>query len=127
MLVVVRLFGALIGLAVAATVFSSVFQRNISLLGELPESARVLNDASHAISFIPALRTLQHEMSRETVESLVEVYRRSFGAIWIFMTCCSGLGLVTSVAIKELSLESEEMGEQGFERPSAQAARESHL
>lgn len=126
MLVVVRIFGAVIGLAVSATVFSSVFRHNISLLGDLPEDARVLYDASKAIGFIPTLRDLRDDMSQDIVESLVEVYQKSFAAIWIFMTCCSGIGLAISLAIKELSLESEETGEQRFEQHSARALGEAH-
>lgn len=97
------------------------------LLGESPEHTRFIKDASQAISFIPTLRTLQGEFPYETMESLVGVYQKSFAAVWVFMTCCSGIGLVKSLAIKELSLESEEAGEQRFEQPSTQVPGEAHL
>lgn len=116
MLVVLRLFGALIGLSIGSTLFSSVFQHNISSFGELPEQTRILEDASQAISFIPTLRTLQ--LPEETMNILIQVYQQSFMAIWIFMTCCSGIGLVISLVIRELSLENEEVGRQRFEQSS---------
>lgn len=115
MLVIFRLFGALVGLAVSSTAFSSVFQQSMSTLGILPEQATILNDASQAVGFIPTLRTLN--LPADCMVGIVEVYRNSFQAIWIIVTCFSGVGFFVSLLIKELSLESEEMGRQGFQQP----------
>ncbi|KAI1781220.1 MFS general substrate transporter [Hypoxylon cercidicola] len=116
MLVVFRLFGALVGLAISSTAFSSVFQRSIAALGTLPEQVRVLNDPSQAVGFIPSLRTL--DLPSEYMITLVEAYRKPFLAIWIIITCLSGIGLFLSFFIKELSLESEDVGRQGFDYAS---------
>ncbi|OTA91878.1 hypothetical protein M434DRAFT_75420 [Hypoxylon sp. CO27-5] len=116
MLVVFRLFGALVGLAIGSTAFSSVFQRSIAALGALPEQVNVLNDPSQAVGFIPNLRTL--DLPEEYMSNLIEAYRKPFQAIWIIMTCFAGIGLLLSFFIKELSLENEDVGRQGFEEPT---------
>ncbi|OTA61524.1 MFS general substrate transporter, partial [Hypoxylon sp. EC38] len=113
MLVVFRLFGALVGLAIGSTAFSSVFQRSIAALGALPEQVNVLNDPSQAVGFIPNLRTV--DLPEEYMSSLIEAYRKPFQAIWIIMTCFAGIGMLLSFFIKELSLENEDVGRQGFE------------
>jgi hypothetical protein len=81
MLVVFRLFGGLVGLAVSSTAFNSVFQREITTLGMLPEQAMVLKDASQAISFIPEMTTLNLPVA--SLNSLIHVYQSSFQAVWI--------------------------------------------
>ncbi|KAJ4391880.1 hypothetical protein N0V93_005500 [Gnomoniopsis smithogilvyi] len=113
-LIVVRLFGALIGLAAGSAVFSSVFQKSIARLGPLPENVRQLQDSSQAIDFIPLLRELHLQNESE----LVEVYRIAFRAIWIVLTSLSGVGLLACLSIKDLTLEREELGRQGFEHSS---------
>lgn len=113
-LIVVRLFGALISLAVGSTVFSSVFQRSIAQLGPLPESVKLLEDSSQAINFIPQLRTVDVQDKSE----LIEVYRIAFRAIWIVLTSLSGIGLLASLYIKDFTLEKEDFGRQGFEESS---------
>ncbi|KAH8753055.1 major facilitator superfamily domain-containing protein, partial [Diaporthe sp. PMI_573] len=113
-LIVVRLFGALIGLATGSAVFSSVFQKSIAQLGSLPEPVKLLEDSSQAINFISLLRTVD----LQNKSALVDVYRIAFRAIWIVMTCLSGIGLLASFYIKDLTLEKEELGRQGFEHSS---------
>lgn len=113
-LIVVRLFGALIGLATGSAVFSSVFQKSITQLGPLPEAVKLLEDSSQAINFIPLLRTVDVQNKF----ALVDVYRIAFRAIWIVLTCLSGVGLLASFYIKDFTLEKEELGRQGFEHSS---------
>ena len=57
-LVTFRFIGSLLRLTVYPTVFSSVFQRSLSSVGQLPEQLAVLKDASKAVSFIPQLRVV---------------------------------------------------------------------
>ncbi|KAI6083380.1 major facilitator superfamily domain-containing protein [Hypoxylon rubiginosum] len=114
-LVTVRLFGALIGLAVGSTAFSSEFQKRATgLLENLPLQAATLKDSSQAISFIPTLVNL--DLPEETMDALVEAYRHSFQAIWIFMTVLSGMGFLSSLFIQELTLEKDDIGRQGLEQ-----------
>ncbi|KAG8157126.1 hypothetical protein KVR01_013116 [Diaporthe batatas] len=109
-LIVVRLFGALIGLATGSAVFSSVFQKSIAQLGPLPEDVKVLEDSSQAINFIPQLRMVDIQNK----SALVDAYRIAFRAIWIVLTSLSGLGFVASLYIKDFTLEKEELSRQGF-------------
>ncbi|KAF3025656.1 hypothetical protein E8E14_013566 [Neopestalotiopsis sp. 37M] len=114
MLVVFRLFGGLVGLAVGSTAFHSAFRAHIYAMSPpLPESARVLEDASQAISFIPTLTTL--DVPAASLDALVDVYQKSFQAIWIAMTAVSGLGLLATFFIEELTLEIDEVGRQGLD------------
>ncbi|KAK8010045.1 MFS general substrate transporter [Apiospora arundinis] len=118
-LIVVRLFGALIGLSISSTVFSSVFGRSIAALKPLPQAIKVLDDPSQAVNFIPMLRLVDiPEKSR-----LIEAYQQPFRAIWIVMTCFAGAGFVASLFIKRLSLEREETSRQGFEHSRIQSDR----
>ncbi|CAI6083860.1 unnamed protein product [Clonostachys chloroleuca] len=112
-LIVVRIFGALVGLCIGSTVFSSVFAKSIAELGTLPEPVKILENPTQAIEFIPALRML--DLDEEFMRELIDAYRKPFVAIQIAMTCLSGVGFLTSLLIKELTLEREEVGRQGFE------------
>ncbi|KAI0475940.1 MFS general substrate transporter [Xylariaceae sp. FL0804] len=108
MLVIFRLFGGLIGLAISSTVFNSVFQSTIP-----PHSVLQGKGAAQAISLIPSLRTLS--LPRQDMDRLIETYRVAFQAVWIIIIAFSGLGLVVSLFIKDLSLESEEFGRQALD------------
>ena len=110
-----RLFGALVGLAIGSTAFSSVFQNHITALGMLPKSAELLMDARNAVNFIPTLRTLV--LPIDTMEAIIQVYQQSFKTIWIILASLSGVGLLTSLFIKELTLEKDDVGRQGFQQP----------
>ncbi|KAI0441547.1 MFS general substrate transporter [Xylaria telfairii] len=115
MLVIFRLFGALIGLAAGSTAFSSVFQTNLALLGSLPDQLSELQDSSRAIAFLPILRTL--DLPPNILEAVIGTYLHSFRAVWYILTAVSGVGFVASLFIKDLSLEKDDIGRQGFEQP----------
>ncbi|KAI0868537.1 MFS general substrate transporter [Hypoxylon argillaceum] len=116
MLVVFRLFGALIGLAVSSTAFSSVFQANLAMLGPLPDELSALQDSSQAIAFLPILRTL--DLPPNMLEAVIGTYLHSFRAVWYILAAVSGVGFLVSLFIKELSLEKDDVGRQGFGAPS---------
>lgn len=111
-----RLFGALIGLAICASVFNNTFEQQIPSLGPLPPAMAVLKDAREAIAFIPALRSLALEPVRS--EQIAEVYRSSLKAVFLTLSAFGAVGFLTSLFTKELTLESEELGRQQLERPS---------
>ncbi|KAE8312381.1 hypothetical protein BDV41DRAFT_589031 [Aspergillus transmontanensis] len=48
-----RLFGALIGLVIGATTFSSVYENSMASIGPLPEALALLKNPNEAVSFIP--------------------------------------------------------------------------
>ncbi|KAI1128524.1 major facilitator superfamily domain-containing protein [Nemania abortiva] len=114
MLVVFRLFGALIGLAICSAAFNAEFQkRSVALFDTLSEPIQGLEDASQAISFIHGL--VNSNLPDQTIHDLVGVYLGSFKTVWIVLTAFSGAGLVGSLFIKELTLENDDVGRQGLE------------
>lgn len=116
-LVSFRLFGALIGLAVGATPFSSVFERSIASLDPLPESVAFLKNANEAVGFIPYLRQ-QIDLPLEMMDAIREAYRKAMQSIWYILAGFGGVGSLTSLSVEELTLETEELGRQHFEHES---------
>lgn len=116
LVVISRLFGGLIGLAVASATFSNSFARSISSLGPLPEALKTLEDASQAIGFIPTLSTL--DVPEEVMSILINAYCVPFRNTWIFITCFSGVGILANLLSKEFSMETEDLGQQRFEPPT---------
>lgn len=115
-LVSFRLFGALIGLAISATTFASVFQGSIAPVSSLlPESLAALRDGSQAVAFIPTLRQVQGSVSPEILDAVLEAYQNSMQSIWYILAAFGALGFVASLLTKELSLEGEDVGRQGFD------------
>lgn len=115
-LVSFRLFGALIGLAMAATTFSSVFERSIASLSPLPEAIAILENASEAVAFIPYLR--HTDLPPETIDAAREAYKKSMQSIWYILASFGGVEYLTSLLMDALTLEGEDLGRQHFERPT---------
>ncbi|KAJ5634915.1 hypothetical protein N7528_002757 [Penicillium herquei] len=111
-MVAFRLFGALIGLAVGATTFSSVFAHRIDGIA-LPASVALLKDPSEAVSFIPNVRTV--DISPELRNLIRDAYKDAMQAIWYELAAFGGLGFLSSLFVKELTMETEELGRQQFE------------
>ncbi|KKY36479.1 putative efflux pump antibiotic resistance [Diaporthe ampelina] len=109
-LVAFRLFGALIGLATASTVFASVFEKAIAALQPLPAAAATLGRASQAIGFIPGLSGL--DIPSNVLGRIIEVYRESFQVLWYVMAGFAFVGFFSSMFIEEKSIEAEEMSKQ---------------
>ncbi|KAI0165409.1 MFS general substrate transporter [Hypoxylon sp. FL1284] len=112
-LVSIRLFGGLVGLAICSTVFNNVFASRISPLGPLPGALAVLNDGRNAIEFIPLLADV--DVVPELLESVVEVYRYSMFTIFWMLAGIATAGFFVSLLIEEKSLEREDLGRQQFE------------
>lgn len=115
LLVFVRLLGGLIGLALGATIFSSVFGSHVANLASLPESLEVLRDSSQAVGFIPELRKLQSSLPPEDLANILSVFSKSFHVIWLVMVGLAAIGLISSLFTKELTIETEDLGRQHFE------------
>lgn len=109
-LVALRLFGALIGLAIASTIFASVFEKSIAALQPLPAAAAPLNEASQAIGFIPSLKGLDPQSN--VLAGIIQVYRESFQVLWYVMAGFACVGFFSSLLIEEKSIETEETGKQ---------------
>lgn len=115
-LVSFRLFGALIGLAICSSVFNNVFEQRIASIGTLPSSVEKLKDVREAIGFIPALRSIDHQP--EIFEQVIEAYRVSIIAVFLTLAGIGAVGFFSSLFMRELSLEREELGRQQFEKNS---------
>ncbi|EEA22325.1 hypothetical protein TMatcc_008236 [Talaromyces marneffei ATCC 18224] len=114
-LVSFRLFGALVGLAIGSTAFSSTFGYGIAGLGSnLPEAVAILKDPNQAIGFIPHLRQFQN-LSPEELHAIQSVYRDSMQTIWYILTGFCAFGFLTSLLTASLTLETEELGRQHFD------------
>lgn len=113
LMVSIRLFGALVGLAVGASTFSSVFARSIVSLEPLPSALSGLRDSGAAVNFVPHLRDL--DLAPEVLDAVRGVYNDCMRAIWYIMTGFSVVGLISSLLVEELSIESDEVGRQHLE------------
>ncbi|KAJ0116042.1 hypothetical protein J7T55_004987 [Diaporthe amygdali] len=109
-LVAVRLFGALIGLAIASSVFASIFEKSIAALQPLPAAVAPLGQASQAVGFIPSLRGI--DVPSNVLSQILEVYRESFQVLWYVMAGFACVGFFSSLFIQEKSIENEETGKQ---------------
>lgn len=112
MLVAFRLFGALIGLAVASTAFNSKFSQELASLGSVVSGVAHL-DPKDALAFIPSLKDT--DMARETLFAVQGAYVESFRVVFYILAAFGAVGSVTSLFTKELTIESEEQGKQAFD------------
>lgn len=115
-LVSFRLFGALIGLAICSSVFNNVFEQRIASIGTLPPSIELLKDVREAISFIPTLRVI--DLQPRILEHVIEAYRVSIMAVFLTLAGIGAVGFFASLFTRELTIESEDLGRQQFEKSS---------
>lgn len=110
----IRMFGALVGLAICSPIFNVVFSNSIAQAGlDLTGALAPLQDASNAVSFIGKLTAL--DVSRSTLDRVLGVYLGSFKVIFYTMTGLTGIGLASSVFLDEIELKREGRGNQHFE------------
>lgn len=112
-LVSFRLFGGLVGLAICAGIFNNIFEQRIASIEHLPLSAEGLRDNREIISLIPGLKAL--DLEPEMLRKVIEAYRRSFEAVFLTLAGMGAIGFASSLFMKEISLEREDMGRQRFE------------
>lgn len=117
MLVTARFLGSLLGLAICSTVFSSMFKKRMSSLKDLPGGISVLEEASHAVGFIPKMRVVN--LSEDIMRVVIGAYEDAFQTIWIVLSALAGLATLFSFLTRENSLEKEDVGRQGFKAPSS--------
>lgn len=110
----IRMFGALVGLAISASIFNTVFSKALSeTTVQLTGALSPLENASNSLNFIDQLRSL--DISPGELNSVLQVYLKAFRAIFYAMTGLSGLGLLTSVFLDEIDLKRRDLGNQRFE------------
>lgn len=108
-----RMFGSMTGLAVGSTVFHGVFEHRIAMLGRLPGPFAILHDVREAVGFIPFLREVDHSLP--AYNAVIESYRVAFMSVFLALAGMGVVGFISSLFIKELALENDETGRQGFE------------
>jgi hypothetical protein len=109
-LVFFRNLGSVFGVAIGSTIFSNQFDKHIRDIS-LPSTLRSLN-SNNAVEIIPALRTM--DLPDELKDQILKAYGLSFRMVWLVMACVGGIGLASSLLMKELTLEREDMGQQAF-------------
>ncbi|KAJ4301864.1 hypothetical protein N0V90_003960 [Kalmusia sp. IMI 367209] len=112
-LVSFRLFGGLVGMACGATAFSSSFERVIAKVEELPGALSVLRDSANAVGFVPLLRDVR--LPEGLLDEITDVYAGGLRTVWWVLVGFAVVGAVASLGLRELSLESEEVGRQNWE------------
>ncbi|KUI72225.1 hypothetical protein VM1G_08024 [Cytospora mali] len=112
-LVAFRLFGALVGLAAAASAFSSRFAAAVPSLGSLPGAAAVLRNPDQALGFIPYLR--DSNLPLAVLAGIKGVYADSLRVVFYILAAFGAVGFFLSLFMEELTIESVEEGRQAFE------------
>ncbi|CAG8957537.1 hypothetical protein HYFRA_00010403 [Hymenoscyphus fraxineus] len=106
-----RAVGALVGVAFGSSVFTNEFSRALQQI-KLPPNVN-LPDATDAVFFLTSIDTL--DISAETRSQLLRLYADPIKLIWIVATGLAGVGLISSLFMKELTLEREELGRQALQ------------
>ncbi|KAI4233778.1 MAG: hypothetical protein LQ349_004211 [Xanthoria aureola] len=108
--VFLRQTGAVIGLALGAAVFSNSFTPALPKV--LPPSLEALRSGNAAVTLIKDLRHL--ELDAATLRPILDTYSKALGWVWVAMVVVGGLGFLTSLAIRDITLENEDRGKQAF-------------
>ncbi|KAI1324246.1 MFS general substrate transporter [Xylariaceae sp. FL0255] len=120
-MVTFRLFGGLIGLAIGSTIFSNSFSSSISALDlqSLPQYVADLGNSANAVAFITELRDI--DIPDELRSAIRMAYNGAMRVLWYFLAGVSVVGLITSVFVQNLSIETEDVGKQHIqETPRAE-------
>ncbi|EHK39379.1 hypothetical protein TRIATDRAFT_296462 [Trichoderma atroviride IMI 206040] len=113
-LLTIRMFGGLVGLTISSAIFNNVFSESISSTAvQLTGALAPLKDASNAVSFIETLRSL--DISSTALDEILSIYLKCFRTIFYTMTGFGGLGLLTSMLLREIDLKGHGLGNQRFE------------
>ncbi|KAH7368463.1 major facilitator superfamily domain-containing protein [Plectosphaerella cucumerina] len=98
----IRQFGALVGLAISAPIFNTVFSKSLAGVA-----------VPLTVNFIGEMRSLQ--VSPTTLNHVSQVYLDAFRAVFYAMTGLGGVGFLTSIFLDEIELKREARGAQRFE------------
>lgn len=108
--VFLRQTGAVIGLALGAAVFSNSFTSALPKL--LPPGLEALRSGNAAVTLMKDLRHL--DLDAATLRPILDTYSKALGWVWVAMVVVGGLGFLTTLAIRDITLENEDRGKQAF-------------
>ncbi|KAL8660314.1 MAG: hypothetical protein Q9202_006691 [Teloschistes flavicans] len=91
-------------------VFSNTFTS--ALPEELPPSLEAFRSGNAAVTLITDLKHL--DLDAATLRSILDAYSKALGWVWVAMMVVGGLGLIESLAIRNITLENEDRGKQAF-------------
>lgn len=111
-LVFFRALGMAVGVAVGSAIFTNEFAAGLRR-SRLDAEGFGFEGASEAFGFIPRIQGMH--VAEADRRALLKVYAASFRAICVAVAVVAGIGLLTTVLIKDVSLESEEQGRQAFQ------------
>ncbi|OAX82953.1 hypothetical protein ACJ72_02704 [Emergomyces africanus] len=108
-----RQLGAVVGAALGSRIFSTTFSAEVAKFLPLPEELSSLSDGDAAVNFIPLLTNLDILVDKRSM--ILGVYDRAMRAVWIALTVISGLGLLSSLLIRELRMMGKDTGKQAMQ------------
>lgn len=111
MLVFFRAVGSVVGVALGSAIFTNDFSSRLNRLSISGDPQ--LPTPSDAVFFVTRVGDLN--LPPATLNQILQLYAAPIKYIWIAVACLSGLGLVSTVFMKEMTLEKEEMGRQAFQ------------
>jgi MFS family permease len=85
-----RVFGGLVGLAIASTIFNNVFEHHMHGVGDLPVELVPVSDAKEAIAYIPVLAL--PNLDTEVVYQVINVYRAAFQGSFYMLIGSAAIG-----------------------------------
>ena len=106
--------GSVIGVSLGSAIFTNQFNRQLEQI-HLPPTITI-PDSRDAVFLVTEIQSFN--VSGTTRDELLQLYSTPIKTIWIVITCLSFLGLVSSLFMKELSLEREEESRQALEHKS---------
>ena len=107
-----RQLGGVIGVALGSTIFSNGFASNMKKLLPLPPSLDFLQNSNAAVSFVPHLKDALIDPVFKP--RILDSYAGAIRWIWITMVALAGVGVLTSIFVKELTLEKTATARQGY-------------
>lgn len=122
MFIFARMLGQCVGVALSGVIFQNRMSSNLLRTATLADKAyEYSRDAS---GLIPLLHDMPDGLQKS---ELIQAYASSLQTVWAIMCALSGLVMVASIFIKHISLDREQMTDQGIERSTKETSREPKL
>ena len=110
-----RQLGGAVGLAVGSAIFTNAFKG--ALPPNLPDDLLPLKSGNNAENFISELRSLG--LTPAELAPVLKAYDHALKWIWIALIAVGGIGFISCLFMKDISLENESTGKQVFHNISS--------